>query len=121
MILWFTDGQLDVPGSGEAEAWGQLCEPQGMVEGIRRAGTAIVAAALVAEDTPQTAVWRDELRAVAEGYGTSTTCGATPLAAGLSAGCLPPRRRPERSSPPLRGRRLAAARRRRGSVDHLPG
>ncbi len=88
VILWFTDGQLDVPGTGEAEAWGQLCEPQGLVEGIRRAGSAIVAVALAAESNPRTAVWREQLRAIAEGYGTGSTCGATPLAAGSRPGAF---------------------------------
>ena len=86
VILWLTDGQLDVPGSGEADAWRELCEPNGLVDGIRRAGSSIVAVALAADSGSQAAVWREDLRAVAEGMGGGATCGSVPLSAGETPG-----------------------------------
>ena len=81
VVLWFTDGQLDVPGNGESEAWRELCEANGLVDGLRGAGYPIVAVALGS----QSAQWRDDLLAVAEGVGGSTTCGSTPVPAGAGA------------------------------------
>ncbi len=81
VVLWFTDGQLDVPGAGEQQAWQELCEANGLVDGLRGAGYPVVAVALGAES----AQWRDELLAVAEGVGGATTCGSTPVSAGAGA------------------------------------
>ncbi|WP_127126725.1 VWA domain-containing protein [Georgenia sp. SYP-B2076] len=87
LLLLFTDGELDVPGS-ERAAMAELCDPQGLVDGLRGAHIPIIAVALFA-DTGPGAVGpraREELRAVAEGSGAGTACGAQPVASDAAPG-----------------------------------
>lgn len=80
VVLWFTDGRLDV-GPDTDRARGQLCEPQGIADSVRGSGIAVVALALFTAEgagsvSPDDA---DLLRSVAEGTGESETCGTTPM------------------------------------------
>ena len=74
VILWFTDGALDVPGDATV-ALGQLCGPGGIVDGVREDRIAVIALALFHEPSSVTAAQREQLRAVAEGVGQGTSCG----------------------------------------------
>ncbi len=92
-ILWFTDGRLDVGDEGEGEATAaareELCVPQGIVDGVRAGGTAIIALALFTEGAQSTvtAEDRERLRAIAEGGASDgTTCGTAPIPASSASG-----------------------------------
>lgn len=83
VILWFTDGALDVPGDATA-ALGELCGPGGIVDGVRADHVAVIALALFHEPSSVTPAQREQLRAVAEGVGQGTSCGQ--LLAGSAVG-----------------------------------
>jgi hypothetical protein len=87
VVLWFTDGGLDV-GPATATARAELCDPQGIVDGLRRDDIALVALALFtpAGGDSVKAVERDRLRAVAEAQGTSERCGTVPVPADAATG-----------------------------------
>lgn len=87
LIVWFTDGELDIQGS-EADAWRELCEPRGLVDGIRGRGSAIIAVALFSDTVarPVSPESREALRAVAEGTAQGTSCGQVPIPSGFRAG-----------------------------------
>lgn len=90
-VLWFTDGKLDVgtDGAGPEDdaARDELCTPNGIVDGIRAAGTTIIALALFTPgDTTVTAEDRERLRAVAEGVGEEAECGTVPLHPDVAGG-----------------------------------
>lgn len=87
VVLWFTDGRLDVGAQTEA-ARAELCAPQGIVDSLRGDHIAIVALALFTEGgggsvTDQD---RERLRAIAEGEGSGESCGTVPVPAASSGG-----------------------------------
>lgn len=84
VILWFTDGALDVPGDATA-ALGELCGPGGIVDGVREDHIAVIALALFHEPSSVTEAQREQLRAIAEGVGQGTSCGQ-PLSGGAVGG-----------------------------------
>ncbi|MFH5824042.1 vWA domain-containing protein [Georgenia sp. AZ-5] len=87
VVLWFTDGELDVAGSEQAAA-AQLCDPQGLVDVLRGARIPVVAVALFTDSGPGAVppAAREELRAIAEGAGDGTSCGTQPLAPDAAPG-----------------------------------
>lgn len=85
VILWFTDGALDVPG-GPAAARNELCAPNGIVDSVRGARISVIALALFHEPSSVTAAQREQLRAIAEGTGKGITCGKTPISSDAVAG-----------------------------------
>lgn len=85
VMLWFTDGALDV-GPDTAAAADQLCRPNGIVDSVRRDHIAVVALALFTPGGQVTDAQRDQLRAVAEGTGATTRCGRTPISSDASSG-----------------------------------
>jgi len=98
VILWFTDGRLDVDnpfatpevaGPGTQAALTEICRPDGIIDQIRRAGTNVIALALFSDaaDIPEgervRPEERDQLRAIVESRGTTgITCGTNQGAAG---------------------------------------
>lgn len=92
VVLWFTDGKLDVDGTGGGplteQAWNELCAPQGIVDALRGDDVVIVALALFRGQGggAVTDVDRDRLLAVVEGSGASATCGTVPVPATSAGG-----------------------------------
>ena len=86
VLLWFTDGALDVSGGGTAAALTDLCAPNGIVDQVRAAHVAVIALALFQDQSGVTPEQREQLRAVAEGAGAGVTCGQSPIAAAAAAG-----------------------------------
>jgi von Willebrand factor type A domain len=85
VMLWFTDGALDVgPATGTAAR--ELCRPRGIVDAVRRDQISVIALALFTRGGSVTPRQRDQLRAVAEGRGASTACGSTPIPSDASSG-----------------------------------
>jgi hypothetical protein len=78
VLLWFTDGALDVEEQTGAAA-SQLCQLGGIVDAVRRDGIAVVALALFSPGADVTEAQREQLRAVAEGRGSGVTCGTVPI------------------------------------------
>lgn len=84
IMLWFTDGGLDL-GEGvqaNAAAYDDLCRAQGIVDGLRADEIAIVALALLGEgsDDQVSPQDREKLRAIAEGSGDGVDqCGTAPI------------------------------------------
>ena len=78
VLLWFTDGALDVD-ADTATAAAQICQPGGIADAVRHAGINVVALALFTPGARVPATQRDQLRAVAEGKGQATSCGTLPL------------------------------------------
>ncbi len=91
IILWFTDGRLDVSDRTEA-AREQICALKGIADSIRAAGTHVIALALFSNDKsiPQSdrvsEKERQQLRATAEGTGDGTKCGTAPIPDSSAAG-----------------------------------
>ncbi|SDS03036.1 von Willebrand factor type A domain-containing protein [Paraoerskovia marina] len=92
-VLWFTDGRLDVDGTGEGAATESaredLCTANGVVDGVRGDDVSIIALALFIEGDSSTVTEADRefLRAIAEGTGGGgVECGHVPIAAEDSAG-----------------------------------
>jgi len=85
VMLWFTDGALDVE-SATATAAEELCRRQGIVDAVRRDQVSVVALALFTAGGGVTDAQRDQLRAVAEGTGQAVPCGKTPIPADASSG-----------------------------------
>ncbi|WP_170297346.1 vWA domain-containing protein, partial [Georgenia thermotolerans] len=87
VLLWFTDGELDV-GAATPAAAAQLCDPQGLVDGLRGARIPVVAVALFTDSGPGAVppAAREQLRAIAEGGGDGTRCGAQPVPADAAPG-----------------------------------
>ncbi|WP_157277258.1 hypothetical protein [Oerskovia sp. Root22] len=92
VVLWFTDGKLDLgdiskdglAGPATEAARTELCSAQGIADVLRGDGIAIVALALFTEGAGSTVTEldREQLRAVAEGTGGSgTSCGTVPVSA----------------------------------------
>ena len=92
VVLWFTDGRLDVDGTGSGPATdaarGELCTPQGIVDGLRSDGVAVIALALLTQggSGSVTDQDRERLKAVAEGEGAGEACGTVPIPASATAG-----------------------------------
>lgn len=92
VLLWFTDGRLDVDGTGGNEpatdaARTELCTPQGQIDGVRGDRIAIIALALFTEGSV-TQQDQDRLRAIAEGTGGPETCGTVPIPATSAGGAF---------------------------------
>lgn len=92
VVLWFTDGKLDVDGTGSGPrteaAWQELCAPQGILDGVRGDDVVVLALALFTAEGggAVTEEDRDRLRAVVEGQGQNATCGTVPVPATASGG-----------------------------------
>ena len=78
VLLWFTDGALDVDDQTGAAA-SQLCQVGGIVDAVRRDGIAVVALALFRPGADVSQSQREQLRAVAEGRGSGVSCGVVPV------------------------------------------
>lgn len=78
VLLWFTDGALDVD-ADTGTAAEQICQPGGIADSVRHAGINVVALALFTPGARVPDSQRDQLRAVAEGSGEATSCGTVPL------------------------------------------
>lgn len=92
VLLWFTDGRLDVDGTGGSEpatdaARTELCTPQGQIDGVRGDRIAIIALALFTEGSV-TQQDQDRLRAIAEGTGGGESCGTVPIPATSAGGAF---------------------------------
>jgi hypothetical protein len=87
VLLWFTDGALDVDGATE-RARSELCTRGGIADAVRADGIAVIASALLAEsgDGLVRPEQREQLRAVAEGAGEGVSCGTSPIPTGRAAG-----------------------------------
>jgi len=85
VILWFTDGALDVPGN-TTSALSELCLPNGIVDSVRNSHISVIALALFHEPSSVTPAQREELRSVAEGTGRGLTCGKTPVSSSAASG-----------------------------------
>lgn len=85
LLLWFTDGALDVDAQ-TASAAKQLCREQGIADGVREDGISILALALFTRGGLATPRQRDQLRAVAEGTSNTGTCGSTPIPESAASG-----------------------------------
>ena len=92
VMLWFTDGQLDVDGTGKGAvteaARAELCTPQGIVDGVRGDHVAVVALALFTEGQSGSVTEQDRqrLQAIAEGQGAGERCGTVPIPASSAPG-----------------------------------
>ena len=78
VLLWFTDGALDVD-ADTATAAAQICQPGGIADSVRHTGINVVALALFTPGARVPDSQREQLRAVAEGKGQATSCGTVPL------------------------------------------
>lgn len=92
VLLWFTDGRLDVDGTGGSEpatdaARAELCTQQGQIDGVRGDRIAIIALALFTEGSV-TQQDQDRLQAIAEGTGGAETCGTVPIPATSAGGAF---------------------------------
>jgi len=85
VMLWFTDGALDVDAATDVAAQ-QLCRPRGIADAVRRDQISVITLALITPGSSVTPAQRDQLRAVAEGTGNSVTCGTTPIPSDASSG-----------------------------------
>lgn len=89
VVLWFTDGALDVDSETDAAA-AQLCQQGGILDAMRRDGIAVVALALFTPGAGVTDAQREQLRSVAEGRGAGQTCGTVPVPPGSTTGIYLP-------------------------------
>ena len=95
VTLWFTDGRLDVDGSGGESAANdaarkEICSPQGIADGVRGDGITVVALALFANDGGGAVTQEDQLRlrAIAEGSAGGEECGTVPVPSSSSPGAF---------------------------------
>ncbi|WP_447925147.1 vWA domain-containing protein [Georgenia muralis] len=94
IVLWLTDGKLDVDGRGDRPATDsarvELCEPGGIADGLRADDVAIIAMGLMTleGDGAVTPLDRDRLQAIAEGSGGAETCGSVPVAGDVTNGAF---------------------------------
>jgi hypothetical protein len=89
LMLWFTDGALDVDAQ-TAQAATELCQPGGISDSVRADGIAVIALALLEPGSGVSAQQREQLRSVAEGQGTNVTCGTVPVSSDDSTGVYLP-------------------------------
>jgi hypothetical protein len=85
VVLWFTDGALDVD-QATSTAARELCQVQGLADSVRADRISIVALALFTPGAGVTDAQRAQLRSVAEGSGAGVPCGTTPVASDASSG-----------------------------------
>lgn len=79
IMLWFTDGALDVDGA-EPAALGEICTPGGIADSARADGIHIVSAALFNPDYEQISDSdRATLWQIAEGEAAGGSCGTVPV------------------------------------------
>lgn len=94
LVLWLTDGRLDVDGTGDAPATDaareQLCAAGGIIDGVRADGVAVVALGLMTAQGQGsvTQLDRDRLQAIAEGSGGAEQCGTVPVSADVTNGAF---------------------------------
>ncbi|QDB79063.1 hypothetical protein FE251_06525 [Georgenia wutianyii] len=94
LVLWLTDGKLDVDGRGDRPATEaarlELCEPGGTVDGIRADDVAVIAMGLMTSEGEgaATPVDRDRLQAIAEGSAGGESCGSVPVPADVTNGAF---------------------------------
>ena len=89
VVLWFTDGALDVDEQTGA-ATSELCQQGGILDTMRRDGIAVVALALFTPGAGVSEAQREQLRSVAEGSGAGVTCGTVPIPPGSTTGIYLP-------------------------------
>ncbi len=89
VVLWFTDGALDVDEDTGAAAEA-LCQQGGLVDALRREGIAVVALALFTPGAGVSESQREQLRSVAQGRGAGVRCGTVPIPPGSTAGIYLP-------------------------------
>jgi hypothetical protein len=89
VLLWFTDGALDVDAATSTAAR-ELCQTGGVADVVRNDGIAVVALALFTPGAGVTSTQRDQLKAVAEGTGGGTACGTVPIPADSATGVYLP-------------------------------
>jgi hypothetical protein len=89
VMLWFTDGALDVD-EQTGTAASQLCQLGGIADAVRRDGIAVIALALFTPGAGVSESQREQLRAVAEGRGSGVTCGTVPVPARSTSGIYLP-------------------------------
>ena len=89
VVLWFTDGALDVDAATQSAAT-EICQQGGIADSVRHAGISVIALALFTPGADVTPAQRDQLRAVAEGSGESASCGSTPISADDTTGVYLP-------------------------------
>lgn len=95
VVLWFTDGRLDVDASGGESAANdaarqEICSPQGIMDGVRGDGITVVALALFADDGGGAVTMEDQLRlrSIAEGSAGGEVCGTAPVPSTSSTGAF---------------------------------
>lgn len=94
IVLWLTDGKLDVDGKGDKPATDaarvELCQPGGIVDGVRADGVTVIALALMTSEGEGsvTDLDRQRLQAIAEGTGGGETCGTVPVNDSVSNGAF---------------------------------
>lgn len=90
VMLWFTDGGLDVGDSAEASkaaALQEICQPGGIADSLRSEGVHVEAVALFKSgDTQVTDADRANLAKIAEGSSTTGSCGTVPIPDGYALG-----------------------------------
>ena len=89
LLLWFTDGALDVD-ADTSNAAAELCQTGGILDSVRSDGIAVVALALFTPGASVTDAQRNQLRAVAEGSAPGVRCGMVPIPADHSTGVYLP-------------------------------
>ena len=89
VLLWFTDGALDVDEATQTAAT-EICQRGGIADAIRHDGINVVALALFTPGANVSQAQRDQLKAVAEGTGGSTTCGTVPISSDDAIGVYLP-------------------------------
>jgi hypothetical protein len=89
VLLWFTDGALDVDEATPTAAR-ELCQTGGVADAVRNDGIAVVALALFTPGAGVTSAQRDQLKAVAEGRGGTSICGTVPIPADSATGVYLP-------------------------------
>ncbi|WP_154794116.1 hypothetical protein [Occultella kanbiaonis] len=94
MMLWLTDGRLDVDGRGDRPATDaareQICAPGGIIDGVRADGVAVIAMGLMTAQGQGAVdqIDRDRFQALAEGSAGSEVCGTSPVPANVTNGAF---------------------------------
>lgn len=94
LMLWLTDGKLDVDGRGDRPATDaarvDLCEPGGIIDSARADGVAVIALGLLTSEGQGavTPLDRERLQAIAEGTGGAESCGTVPVGDSVTNGAF---------------------------------
>ncbi|TDE92634.1 hypothetical protein EXU48_13940 [Occultella glacieicola] len=94
MMLWLTDGRLDVDGRGDRPATDaareEICAPGGIIDGVRADGVAVVAMGLMTAQGQGAVdqIDRDRFQAIAEGAAGSEVCGTAPVPGNVTNGAF---------------------------------